>query len=193
MRVFGDAISIWEDIEVRAYTQALSGEYIRRWAPPGATHDQIPAVLSVPLALPTRELSPVAQDLDPHNAFSTDDIVVAHIALNASRWLLMFTRVVDPAAMNRLSLYVDVLEQSLKQLTVSGTLHLCRAVWDRLLTGDDNPARAADAALADIVRAVDGTCGALLVTFPHGGHALSAGAIDRFSNLHTPDPRASLR
>src|SRR5258708_3059961 len=85
--------------------------------------------------------------------------------------------------LNRLSLYVDILEQSLKQLAVSTTLQLCRNVWDRLLTAEENPARSAETALREIVRGIGGDFAALLVTFPHGGRAIAVGEIGRFADL----------
>jgi hypothetical protein len=193
IRVFGDAVSIWEDVEVRAYTEGVNGEYILRWAPAGAASDEIPAVLSVPGALQTRELSHLpVQSLDQLGILSSDDIVVAHIAASGSQWMLMFTRAADPECLNRLSLYVDVLEQSLNHMAISATLKLCRTVWDRLLSADEHPARSAEAALAEIVRAIRGDFGGLLVTFPHGGRALAAGEIDRFANLQAPPSPSQL-
>jgi hypothetical protein len=187
LRVFGDAVSIWEDVDVRAYAEAVNGEYVQQWAPAGAAGDQIPAVLTSVAALQTRELSRLpAQSLDQLGIVSREDIVVAQIAPDGSRWMLMFTRGVDPACLNRLSLYVDILEQSLKRLAISATLQLCRNVWDRLLTSDQNPARAAEAALADIVRGICGDFAALLVTFPHGGRAVAVGDVGRFADLQAP-------
>jgi hypothetical protein len=187
IRVFGDAVSIWEDVDVRAYTETVSGEYVQQWAPAGAAGDQTPAALPALPSLQTRELSRLAaQSLDQLGIVSREDVVVAQIAPDGSRWMLMFTRGIDPACLNRLSLYVDILEQSLKQLAVSATLQLCRNVWDRLLTAEENPARSAEAALGQIVRGIGGDFAALLVTFPHGGRAVAVGEISRFADLHAP-------
>jgi hypothetical protein len=189
VRVFGDAVSIWEDLEVRAYNQGLDGEYALQWAPAGAQEEKIPAALSVPLALQTRELSHLAvQSLEQLGMGSSADIVAAQLAPNGSRWMFIFAGAVDPACVNRLSLYVDVLEQSLKQLATSASLQLCRSVWHHLLTFEEQPARSAEAALAEIVRAIGGDFAALLVTFSHGGRALAAGDIDRFADLHATAP-----
>jgi hypothetical protein len=193
LRVFGDAVGIWEDVEVRAYTEAVNGEYIQQWAPAGAADDQIPAVLASLAGLQTRELSRVpAQSLDQLGIGSREEIVVAQIAPDGSRWMLVFTQSVDPACLNRLSLYVDILEQSLKRLAISTTLRLSRNVWDRLLAADESPARAGEAALQEIVRGICGDFAALLVTFPHGGRAVAAGAVDRFADLQAPASESQL-
>jgi hypothetical protein len=99
---------------------------------------------------------------------------------------------VDPQCVDRLSLYVDVLEQALKQLASNASLRLCRSVWHHLLTTEEQPSRSAAAALDDIVRAVRGDFAALLVTFPHGGRALAAGNIERFADLHAPAPPSQI-
>jgi hypothetical protein len=185
--VFGDAVSIWEDLEVRAYSQGLDDEFVQQWAPAGATQEDIPVALSVPPAMQTRELSHLpVQRLEQLGIESNADIIAAQVAPNGSRWLLIFAGAVDPQCVDRLSLYVDVLEQSLKQLATNASLQLCRKVWRHLLTAEEQPARSAEAALDDIVRAVGGEFAALLVTFPHGGRALAAGKLDRFTNLHAP-------
>jgi len=184
MRVFGDAVSIWEDVEVRVYAQSVTGDYFQQWAPPGATDDDIPAVLSVPPELQTRELSRLgAESLDQLGIRSDGGIVVAEIAPDNSRWLLMFTPADDSASVLRLSLYVDIVEQSLKHLAVSSALQLCRNVWDRLLAGDDAPARSAEAALAEILRALAADFGAVLVTARTGGRVLAVGDISRLSEV----------
>src|SRR5258708_36815988 len=96
--------------------------------------------------------------------------------------------------LTRLWLYVDILEQSLKQLAVSTTLQLCRNVWDRLLTAEENPARSAETALREIVRGIGGDFAALLVTFPHGGRAVAAGQDGPLADLPalaSPPPSAA--
>jgi len=187
VRVFGDAVSIWEDLEVRAYSQGMDDEFVQQWAPAGAVQEDIPASLSIPQDMQTRELSHLpVQSLEQLGIGSNADIIAAQVAPNGSRWLLIFAGAVDPQCVNRLSLYVDVLEQSLKQLATNASLQLCRNVWRHLLTAEEQPARSAEAALGEIVRAVGGEFAALLVTFPHGGRALAAGEIDRFPNLHAP-------
>ncbi|HWF84962.1 MAG TPA: hypothetical protein VG222_08955 [Vicinamibacterales bacterium] len=193
VRVFGDAVSIWEDLEVRAYNQRLDGQYVQQWAPAGAVAQDIPVEISVPLALQTRELSHLpVQSLEQLGIASNADIISAQVAPNGSRWLLIFAGAVDPASVDRLSVYVDVLEQALKQLTTTASLQLCRSVWHHLLTSEEQPARSAAGALREIVRAVGGEFAALLVTFPHGGRALAVGDIDRFADLHAPSPPSQI-
>jgi hypothetical protein len=185
VRLFGDAVSIWEDVDVRAYSQGLDEEYIQQWSPAGAIDEDIPTAISVPLSLQNRELVCLsAQDLQQLGIVSGADIAAAHLAPNGSRWMLMFAGDVDADGLGRLSLYVDALEQSLKLLATSTTLQLCRNVWHHLLSSEDEPIRSAEAALAEIVRTVAGDFAAVLVTFPHGGRALAAGSLDRFADLH---------
>jgi hypothetical protein len=186
IRVFGTAVSIWEDVDVRAYYQAVTGEYVQQWAPAGAAADRIPTSLSLPPAMRARELSRVpVQSLDQLGITASVDLTIAHVEANGSRWLFMFNRPPDPGCVTRLSLYIDVVEQSLKHLALSGTLQLCRTVWDRLLAADDNPGRAADAALGEIARAIGGDFAALRVTPSRSGQTLAAGDVDRFANMQT--------
>jgi len=192
VRVLGEAVSIWEDVEVRAYAQGLDDDFVQQWAPPGTTDEEIPATLSIPASIQTRELAPLSgQSLQQLGIASSADVLAAQLAPNGSRWWLMFVGPVDPACEIRLSLYVDVLEQSLKQLAVAANLQLCRSVWRHLLAFEEDLERSADAVLREIVGAVEGDFAALLVTFPHGGRALAAGQIERFADRPAPGRQSS--
>jgi hypothetical protein len=186
MRVFADAVSIWEDVDFHAYTQGVDGAYVLQWAPPGAAVDAISETLSVPPSLQRRELTHVFSDTLAQLGIAPEKpVAVAEIALNGSRWMFTFSRAADPACLNRLSLYLDILEESLKRLAISVTLRLCRAVWDRLLAADEYPARSAEAGLAEVVRALGADFGSLVVALPDGGRAIAAGEIERFADVPT--------
>jgi hypothetical protein len=187
IRVFGDAVSIWEDVDVRAYREGLDGEYVLEWMPPGAAEDDVPAIPFVPPSLLTRELAQVPDvSRGQLRVVASEHLVVAEIVPDKSRWMLIFSRAVDPACANRLSLYVDILEQSMKQLAVATTLRLSRALWDRLLEADQHPARAAEAAVAEIVAALRADFGGLIVTAPDGRRAVAVGEIGRFADIGRP-------
>jgi hypothetical protein len=188
VRVFGTAVSIWEDAEVRAYHETVDGDFVQQWAPDGASAERIPIAMSLPPALRTRELSRIPlQNLDQLGISTTEDVVLAYLEASGSRWILLFTDVSDPASLGRLALYVDVLEQSLKQLTVAATLEVCRRIWEHLLDAEVNTARSADAALREVVRSIGGDFAALVVDRREGGDAVAVGDPARFKNLKASD------
>lgn len=192
IRVFGTAVSIWEDVEVRAYQESVGGEYVQQWAPAGAS-DRIGSVLSVPASLRSRELSRIPmQSLDQLGITTTDDLAIVHITATGTRWLFLFTLPADPGSISRLSLYVDIVEESLKRLEVSGTLQLCRRIWDRLLAGEDEPTRGADAALGEIAAGLGADGATLVVTEANGGRAIDAGDSRSFGALQASESARQL-
>jgi hypothetical protein len=183
MQVFGDAVSIWEDVDFRAFARTTGDEYVRRWMPAGAVADEMPAAISVLPHLQRRELVRLRpEDLDQLGVASVTDVVVVEIAPRHSRWMLVFSGVEDPSCVTRLSLYVDVLEQSLGHVAVSAALDVVRALWDRLIAEDD-PARGAESTVAYIVRAVECDYAALQITGPDGRRIVGVGDGSRFHNL----------
>jgi len=192
VRMFGEAIAIWEDVEVRGYVEGLDGEYLLQSAPAGAATNGMPVVLPPALAAQPRELSRLtAQSLDHLGIMSSGNLLAARIDTpHGSRWLLIFSGPIDGGAMSRLSLYVDVLEHVLNEMASTARLQLHRAISRHLLAVEDEVAGRAERALDEIRQAVDADAGALTVTLPYSGHALAVGNLAFFTHVHgAADPR----
>jgi hypothetical protein len=137
--------------------------------------------------LQTRELTRLSvQSLHQLSIGANGDVVLARLAPNGSRWLLVVSGEIDPACLGRLSLYIDVLEQSLKYHAVSTSRDVSRRISRHLLARGDDPAPAAHAALTEIRRAAAADLAALVITGYSNARLVSVGDVDDFGDLHAP-------
>lgn len=181
-RVFGDALAIWEDVEVRTYIEGLEGEYFLQAAPAGALSENIPAVLPPLSDAQARDLSRVsAQSLGQIRLLPTGDLLSATVESHGSRWLLLFSGSFDEGAVGRLSMYVDTLEQVLRERAAAARLRLYAAITRHMFASDDEEARVGRT-VEEMRKAVDADRAALSITRSYGGHALVVGAADFFTN-----------
>jgi len=183
VRIFAQALAIWEDVEVHAYLQDRTDVFVRRVSPPGRAVTLMPDVLPADLAPRTSDLTRLslqtAQQLDIH---SMDDTFAAFVGgpSEGPSWFLVLSGVAKSAE-DRIAVYVDFLRQSLETVTVERILQLHYALWRRLLADNGQANRAADAALEEIRTAVHADTAALIVTLPRGQAAFVAGVPDAFA------------
>jgi len=157
LATFADALSIWSDIEVRAYAAALGGGYQLLVALPGSDPRRAPDTLEATVLATSRfrQLAPAdRQDL----GFPADDeVVLATVAANGpSDWLLAASSQQPLSVETDLQPYVEALERALKTVTAVQTSRLIWAVMTRFIQIED-PAAAADAAVEDISTALGAT------------------------------------
>ena len=184
VRIFAQALAIWEDVEVHAYLQDRSSVFVRRVSPPGRTVTIMPDVLPADFAPRTSDLTRLspqtAQQLDIH---TMDDTFAAFVGgpSEGPSWFLVLSGVAKPAE-DRIAVYVDFLRQSLETVTVERILQLHHALWRRLLADNGQVDRAAAGALEEIRTAVRADTAALIVTLPRGGPAFVAGDPGAFAD-----------
>jgi hypothetical protein len=183
VRIFAQALAIWEDIEVHAYIQDRGGIFVRRVSPPGQNLTVMPDVLPSDLVPRTRDLTRLslqtAQQLDIR---SVDDTFAAFVGgpSEGPSWFLVLSGVASVAE-DRIAVYVDFLRQSLESATVERILQLHHAMWRHLLADNGQIERVAGAALEEIRTAVRADTAALVVTLPRGGAAFVAGEPSAFA------------
>jgi hypothetical protein len=184
LRVFGQALAIWEDIEVHGYLQDRSGRLVKRVSPAGQNVTVIPDVLRADLIPRTRELARVPpQTIRQLEIHSTDDAHAVFVGGSdeGPSWFLLLAGATDPSGEDRLAVYVDFLRQWLEAVLVARTLQLHHAIWRNLLADDGQIDRSAHAALEEISAAASADTAALVVTLPRGGTALAVGEPTAFA------------
>jgi hypothetical protein len=187
VKVFADAAAIWEDVEVRGYIERADGQYELATSPRGGATEGFPSQLPPGAAVP-RELSRIsARGVDQLGIGSNADMFVARIAPpSASSWLLSFSGAADGGTVNRLSVYVDALEQVLREVGTEQRWRLQRALWHHLLGDADDLASAATGTVGEIKAAIDADASRLTIALGRGGQVVGAGdavdAVDRRAN-----------
>lgn len=174
VRLFGDAVAVWHDVEVSGYVETPSGSFVLDVSLPGASPGERP------LAIPVAEL-PASTDLVPLPQGLLDRFALPVHATGYARrfaprdgcsWLLVFTGDIDAYGAQRLATYASLLDLAFGMSTAIGTAGIVSAVT-RLLAGGDSAAARATAAL-DGVRAALGAASAVLTIERQGRVVLRA-------------------
>lgn len=181
LRVFIEALAIWDDLDVRAYSAGTNGAFSERVALNGADRALTPSVID-PAALPDAgsltRLAP--EDIDslglPHT-----DVVVARLRDGGhAYWLLVMMGDIPVAAEPRLAALVSVLTDVLRAASAVETSRLTWALLERLISWPDAVEDALAGALQQLT-VVTGRRAGLVLARADGAVVLSAGHADEHS------------
>jgi hypothetical protein len=151
IRLFGEAIAVWHDIEVSGYVETTNGAFARDVTLPGARKGERPTTIAS-LGLPdSTELTRLPQGhLDRFGLPVNNDVYVRRFKGTDGRsWLLVFTGEIGAYDLQRIAAYVALLELALSLSTTSFTARTVTAIGSRL-AGDPQPESAAAAALEEL-------------------------------------------
>jgi hypothetical protein len=169
IRLFGEAIAVWHDVEVSGYVETPNGTFARDVTLPGTRRGEQPPVISG-IGLPdSTELTPLPQGhLDRFGLPVNNDVYVRRFSRGEGRsWLLVFTGVMDSWDIQRLSAYVALLELSLSLSTNAAIARIVTAVSRCFASIDLAPQSSAGRALEELRIAV-GAASATLAIESHG-------------------------
>jgi hypothetical protein len=182
---FIEALSVWDDVRVRAYVAGASGGYFE-YASSMSGHP----VAAEPLdetVLPRQghfvRLS--RADIDRAGlAIDPGDTVIARIAIGSGTdWALVFSGMINDAVQVRLRVYADILRESLNDVLTTNTSRIVAELSRRQASLNEPIGTSAQAALEKLSNAVGARQSALLVTTATGRQALAAGSGDLLSSI----------
>jgi hypothetical protein len=178
VRLFGEAIAVWHDIEVCGYVETSNGAFARDVTLPGTNKGERP------LSIPAEEL-PKATELTrlPHGHLDrfglpvSCDVYVGRVARAGQRsWLLVFTGAIDGYDLQRLGAYVALLELAIALSTSMMITRVVNTIVSRLGDLRQTPETRARNALEELRRALGTSYAALKIESSEGSllfHALS--------------------
>ena len=165
VRLFGEAVAVWHDIEVSGYIEMPDGTFVRDVSLPGARRGERPATIPT-MGLPdTAELTRLPQGhLDRFGLPVNNDAYVCQLRrVNGRAWLLVFTGAMDAYDLQRLVAYVALLDVVLRSALAEATTRCVSTITKRLADVEDTPETRASLALEDIRNALGGASATLTI------------------------------
>ena len=152
IRLFGEAVAVWHDIDVSGYIEVDDETFVRDVTLPGTTTTERPATIPA-VGLPdSPELMLLPQGhLDRFGLPVGDDVYVRRFRRRDGRsWLLVITGEIGAQDLQRLGAYVAVLECALALATSEASVRVMSAVSRRLAEVDEPIEARASRALEDL-------------------------------------------
>jgi hypothetical protein len=169
IRLFGEAIAVWHDIEVSGYVETTAGVFARDVTLPGTKKGERPAVIpSVGLPDSTDLVRLPQGHLDRFGLPVNDDVFVRRFKSKDGRsWLMVFTGEIGEYDLQRIGAYVALLDLALLVSTSAFTAGITRTIAASLATLDVPETQAARA--LEELRAALGAAAATLTIESSGG------------------------
>jgi hypothetical protein len=152
VRLFGEAVAVWHDIEVSGYIETADGNFARDVSLPGARRGDRPATIPA-MGLPdSAELARLPQGhVDRFGLPVNNDAYVSQLRRGHGRaWLLVFTGAIDAYDLQRLVAYVSLLDVALAFASAEAAAHITMTLTRRLADGDDTAETRASLALDEL-------------------------------------------
>jgi len=138
IRLFGEAIAVWHDIEVSGYVETTTGAFAKDVTLPGTKRGERPAMIPA-VGLPdSNDVTRLPQGhLDRFGLPVNNDVYVRRFTGTDGRaWLLVFTGIITAYDVQRISAYVALLDLALSLSTTSFVGRIVTAISKRLAGGD---------------------------------------------------------
>jgi hypothetical protein len=190
IRLFGEAIAVWHDIEVTGYVETTSGVFARDVTLPGTKKGERPAVIpSVGLPDSTDLVRLPQGHLDRFGLPVNDDVFVRRFKGKDGRsWLMVFTGEIGAYDLQRIGAYVALLELALSLSTSAFTARMTKTIA-ACLASVDAPETQAMRALEELRTALGAAAATLTIESTAGVPALrittpgGAAEVDADNNL----------
>ena len=173
IRLFGEAIAVWHDIEVSGYVETTAGTFARDVTLPGTKKGERPAVIPS-VGLPdSPDLVRLPQGhLDRFGLPVNDDVFVRRFKGKDGRsWLMVFTGEIGAYDLQRIGAYVALLDLALSLSTSSFTSRLTKTIAT-CLASIDGPETQATRALEELRTALGAASATLTIESSAGVSAL---------------------
>jgi hypothetical protein len=176
VRLFGEAVAVWHDIEVSGYVETSDGSFARDVALPGARRGDRPATIPA-IGLPDSvELARLPQGhVDRFGLSVNNEGYVCQLRRGSGRaWLLVFTGAIDAYDLQRLVAYVALLDVALAFGSAEAAAHAATMLTRRLADVEDLPETRASLALEELRGILSASSASLTVESHSGGIVLRA-------------------
>ena len=170
IRLFGEAIAVWHDIEVSGYVETSSGAFARDVTLPGTKKGERPAMIpSVGLPDSTDLIRLPQGHLDRFGLPVNDDVYVRRFKGTDRRaWLLVFTGEIGAYDFQRIGAYVALLDLALSLSTTTFTARMATAISGRLANVDATPESQATRALEELRTSLGAAAASLTIESKSG-------------------------
>jgi hypothetical protein len=173
IRLFGEAIAVWHDIEVSGYVETTAGVFARDVTLPGTKKGERPAVIPA-VGLPdSTDLARLPQGhLDRFGLPVNDDVYVRRFRGKDGRaWLMVFTGEIGVYDLQRIGAYAALLDLALSLSTSAFTARLIKTIG-ACLVNLEAPEIQATHALEEVRVALGAAAATLTIESSSGAPAL---------------------
>ena len=170
IRLFGEAIAVWHDIEVSGYVETTNGVFARDVTLPGTKKGERPATISS-VGLPdSTDLIRLPQGhLDRFGLPVNSDVYVRRFRGTDRRsWLLVFTGEIGAYDLQRIGAYVALLDLALALSTTAFIARIATAIGGRLVGVDAGAETQATRALEELRTALGAAAATLTIESKSG-------------------------
>jgi hypothetical protein len=185
---FIEALSVWDDVRVRAYVAGASGGFFEYASSMTVHPSSSEALDETVLPRPGHVMRLTRADVDRSGlTIDPGDTVVARMAIGSgTAWALVFSGMINDAVQVRLRVYTDILRESLNDVLTTSTSRIVAELSRRQAPVNEPVGTAAHTALDRLSTAVGARQAGLLVTTTAGRQALAVGNGDLLSSLDRP-------
>jgi hypothetical protein len=178
VRLFGEAVAVWHDIEVSGYIEMSDGSFARDVSLPGARRGDRPAAIPA-MGLPdSTELARLPQGhVDRFGLPVNNEAYACQLRKSTGRaWLLVFTGAIDGYDLQRLVAYVALLDVALAFASAEAAARMTTTLTRCLADVEDALETRAGVALEELRGVLGGSSATLSVESSGGGVVLRASA-----------------
>lgn len=167
IRVFGEAVAVWHDIETCGYVETSGDAFLLDVVPPAVHAGERPASLAAEDIPDATELIQLPQGhLDRFQLPMSTDVFVKRFRRPAGSWLLVFTGTIDSYDLQRLTAYVALLDLAVALSAAALTARLTLRLSSCLAEADAAPAECAGRALDELRAALGASWARLTIEGP---------------------------
>jgi hypothetical protein len=176
VRLFGEAVAVWHDIEVSGYIEMSDGNFARDVSLPGARKGDRPPTIPA-MGLPdSAELARLPQGhVDRFGLPVNNDAYVCQLRRARGRaWLLVFTGAIDAYDLQRLVAYIALLDVALASAAAEAAARVTIALARQLADVEDTVETRATLALEELRGVLSASWGTLSIESANGDVVLRA-------------------
>lgn len=178
---FVETLAVWRDLEVYGYVAGASGQFLLSVSPLGADRSAMSPELDDAAMPADRAVVRLSVSEIKRLGFGSvaRDVLLRRISTDTgASWLMVFAGAVDSRDEPRLTVYSDLLRESLNDLTAETTDRVVAAIRRHLARTTEPVEMTAQSALDEVIAAVGASHGALAVMTAGGTQALAVGNTD---------------
>ena len=178
---FVETLAVWRDLDVYGYVAGTGGQFLLSVSPLGADHSEMSAELDDEAMPADRAMVrlPVSDIKRLGLGSVARDVLIRRISTDTgASWLMVFAGTVDSRDEPRLTVYSDLLRESLNDLAAETIDRVVAAILQHLSRTSEPIDVTAQSALDEVIAAVGARHGALAVTTAGSTQALAVGNTD---------------
>jgi hypothetical protein len=178
---FAAALAFWKRIDVYGYVTTASGTYAAEVWPPSTSKSDVAAMVAV-ADLPTGgALAPLSPaQIQALGIRNSRDVLIARVPAGEYPWLLVFCGSIPPQDVNRLGLYVRLLEQLMRTVTSESIVRVMTAAAAHLIERADDVEAAAGGVLDALNASIGASSSSLTVSTGYGAPLLHVGHMEPY-------------